>query len=401
MLGGCSGERDFDADVSFLSAHKETIVLSAPGGSGRVAVVPAYQGRVMTSTVGGAAPGKPGQSYGFIKYDLIESGKLAPGINAFGGEDRFWMGPEGGQFSIFFAPGVTDQAMKHWQTPPCIDTDEFKVASRSAHAIVFTHRASLVNNSGTAFALRIDRTVRVLDPRDAGAALGVDLTKTSVVAYESENTITNEGTNTWTRESGMLSIWILGMMKHSPATTVVVPVNVPHGQSLDGLVNDSYFGKVPTDRLRTVAREGAGGRGTALLFKADGQMRTKIGVSPRGVMPTAGSFDASRNVLTLMTFTIPPGATEYVNSMWESHQKEPFAGDVLNSYNDGPSSPGAAPFGPFYELESSSPAAGLSPGNSMTHVHRTMHIEGARDQLDRIARKTLGVDLGSIEGAFR
>jgi hypothetical protein len=26
-----------------------------------------------------------------------------PHINVFGGEDRFWLGPEGGQFSIFFA----------------------------------------------------------------------------------------------------------------------------------------------------------------------------------------------------------------------------------------------------------------------------------------------------------
>jgi hypothetical protein len=27
-------------------------------------------------------------------------------MNAVGGEDRIWLGPEGGQLSIFFAPGV-------------------------------------------------------------------------------------------------------------------------------------------------------------------------------------------------------------------------------------------------------------------------------------------------------
>ena len=52
------------------------------------------------------AAGDTGASFGWINRQLIASGKLLPHMNAFGGEDRFWMGPEGGQFSIFFAPGV-------------------------------------------------------------------------------------------------------------------------------------------------------------------------------------------------------------------------------------------------------------------------------------------------------
>ena len=59
-------------------------------------------------------------------------------------------------------------------------------------------------------------------------------------------------------------------------------------------------------------------------------------------------------MLTLVQYDQPEGATDYVNSMWEI-QKEPFAGDVVNSYNDGPPAPGAKPLGPFYELETSSP----------------------------------------------
>jgi len=49
---------------------------------------------------------------------------------------------------------------------------------------------------------------------------------------------------------------------------------------------------------------------------------------------------------------------------------------VVNSYNDGPPSPGAKPLGPFYELESSSPALALKPGESATHIHRTIHLQG-------------------------
>jgi hypothetical protein len=85
--------------------------------------------------------------------------------------------------------------------------------------------------------------------------------------------------------------------------------------------------------------------------------------------------------------------------MWEIQEK-PFAGDVVNSYNDGPSAPGAKPLGPFYELESSSPAAALAPGETLAHIHTTMHFQGPEKALDQIARKVLGVGLVEIEKAF-
>jgi len=75
----------------------------------------------------------------------------------------------------------------------------------------------------------------------------------------------------------------------------------------------------------------------------------------------------------------------------------PFRGDVVNSYNDGPPAPGAKPLGPFYELETSSPAAALAPGRSLTHVHRTFHFQGERAGLDALARALLGVSLDEVE----
>jgi hypothetical protein len=86
--------------------------------------------------------------------------------------------------------------------------------------------------------------------------------------------------------------------------------------------------------------------------------------------------------------------------MWEIQEK-PFAGDVVNSYNDGPASPGAKPLGPFYELETSSPAAALGPGGTLTHVHTTMHFTGPEKALDEIARQVLGVSLDEIGKAFK
>jgi hypothetical protein len=85
--------------------------------------------------------------------------------------------------------------------------------------------------------------------------------------------------------------------------------------------------------------------------------------------------------------------------MWEI-QEEPYAGDVVNSYNDGPAAPGARPLGPFYELETSSPAADLNPGESLKHVHTTIHIQGQEKELEPIARKIFGVSLEEIKRAF-
>src|SRR5205814_4532487 len=84
----------FASEVVFLKQHATVVVLSSRTGDARLAIVPAWQGRVMTSTAEGAS----GQSFGWINHDLIRTSRLAPHINAFGGEDRFWIGPEGGQF---------------------------------------------------------------------------------------------------------------------------------------------------------------------------------------------------------------------------------------------------------------------------------------------------------------
>jgi hypothetical protein len=85
--------------------------------------------------------------------------------------------------------------------------------------------------------------------------------------------------------------------------------------------------------------------------------------------------------------------------MWEL-QKQPYGGDVVNSYNDGPAEPGAKPLGPFYELESSSPAAGLGPGENITHVHRTIHLQGSAESLSPIAEKVLGATVDQIQQAL-
>jgi len=93
--------------------------------------------------------GDAGFSYGWINRELITSGKTLPHMNAFGGEDRFWMGPEGGQFSVFFAKGATFE-FANWCTPAVLDTLPFKVISTSGDHAVFGARFALTNYSGPA-----------------------------------------------------------------------------------------------------------------------------------------------------------------------------------------------------------------------------------------------------------
>jgi hypothetical protein len=81
--------------------------------------------------------------------------------------------------------------------------------------------------------------------------------------------------------------------------------------------------------------------------------------------------------------------------MWEQ-QKEPYGGDVINSYNDGPPAPGKPSLGGFYEIESSSPAAALAPGQTLTHVHTTYHLSGSREALELVAQRVLGVSLAGL-----
>ena len=153
----------FGEDVEFMSKYVETIVLKRADGKGMIAVVPAYQGRVMTSSFSGY----PGLSMGWINHELIASGTPVAHINPYGGEDRFWMGPEGGQFAIFF-PKDAPFDLEHWQTPACIDSEPFEVVSKSDTEVVFTRTCTVTNWSGTEFKVKIDRTVRIEEmPDDA------------------------------------------------------------------------------------------------------------------------------------------------------------------------------------------------------------------------------------------
>ncbi len=391
--GSESGEENaydpgtFGYDHKFLKDHYENLIVLKNDDSAMAVVSPELQGRVMTST----ANGMDGQSFGWINHELIASGKIQPQMHAVGGEERIWLGPEGGQFSYYFSPGE-EFILKNWQVPKEIDTEPFEVVSSSEVSAHFRKKMSLVNYSGNPFEILVERTINLLNREEQREYLGIELSPSvKSVAIESKNTLINQGQNTWDEQYGMPSIWILSMLNPSPETVVMIPFKNGPEEALGPVVNDVYFGKIGVDRLQI--DEGI------IYFRADGQKRGKIGVSPQRAQPVAGSYDAINQVLTIAMFTIPAEENSYVNSLWEL-QDDPFSGDVINAYNDGPQEDGSM-LGPFYEIESSSPAANLAKGEQLTHYHRTFHFVGDFDELSYLAKSLLGVELKELTSVFQ
>jgi len=151
LVTGCGNQKaedktgDYRRVAGFLREHTEVVELSDPSGRTRLLIFPAWQGRVMTSTDGGL----DGMSYGWVNEEFIASGEQLKQFNPFGGEDRIWIGPEGGQFSIFFPPD-SDFDLADWQTPAAIDTEPFDLIRQADDQAEFAREFRLKNSSAAA-----------------------------------------------------------------------------------------------------------------------------------------------------------------------------------------------------------------------------------------------------------
>ena len=374
-----------------LAKHTQLIELTAPSGA-RVAIAPQYQGRVMTSSCSGAE----GMSFGFVNCDFIAAGNPNQHFNNYGGEERMWISPEGGQFSLWFKPGVKEQTLANWFTPPELNDGTWPVVSQANNtAVLMATRMKLQNTSGTRFDVEVTRGVRLIAAGDCQELFGQSAVKTmtqsgiKMVAYETNNQIINRGP-AMSKEKGLISIWMLGMLNAGPKTVVLVPYQPGDPSQLGPVVQSDYFGKVPPDRLKILPE--------AVIFRADGQFRSKIGASQHRAKDIVGSIDYQANVLTLVKFSMPdnPADNLYMNNLWGGPLARPYIGDVMNSYNDGPPEPGKKGMGAFYELESLSPAKELKTGESISHKNVTVHLQADPDTLARLTKEILGLDLEKV-----
>lgn len=376
----------FGYDRDFLKKnYKKSIVLESNDQKSMLVLSPELQGRVMTSTLNG----EKGTSFGWLNYELIASKEVKEHINPTGGEERFWLGPEGGQYSIYFKPGVSFD-FENWHVPAVLDTGEFDILEHDSKSAVFHKEFNMVNYSGTELDIEVTRTVSLLDKSQIKEALQLATEDFSVVAYQTSNQVKNIGEQDWKKESGLVSVWLLGMFTPSPETTVIIPIKEGTKSQLGAKVKDDYFEKVASDRLKMTER--------TIFFRADGKSRGKIGISPLRATKFMGSYDAKNETLTILEIEAPNPTDGYVNSAWEI-QEDPYSGDVLNSYNDGPLEDGSQ-MGPFYELESSSPALALAAGESYTHTQRTYHFKGKTEIINQLLEQLLGVTIGEVKVVF-
>lgn len=370
-------------DKQFLTKHDSGIV-ELKYGSASVIVSPAYQAKVFTST----ADGDTGKSFGWINYKAFGAA-IDPHMNAYGGENRFWLGPEGGKFSLYFKKGDS-MVFDNWKTPAPIDTEPWTVIKKDSNSVTMEKEMSITNYAGTLLKMKILRAVEIQDKKMIEQSLSVNLGEgVEYVGYATFNTVINVGDKEWTEETGAPCIWILDMFNPSDSTVVVIPYKPAERGAKVATTN--YFGEITPDRIKF--------SGTTLFFKADGKSRGKLGILPQYALPFAGSYDATNNVLTITSFDVANEA-KYLNQEWNT-TKPPFSGDAMNAYNDGPLENGSQ-MGPFYEIESVSPAAiGIGPSNGLSHTHRVYHFTGNKEQLNIIAQKVLGVTLQSIKTAFK
>ncbi|MEN0054993.1 MAG: DUF6786 family protein [Mucilaginibacter sp.] len=373
----------FGYDLEFLKARDSIVVLKSKDGNGQIIVSPKYQAKVFTST----ADGLKGKSFGWIKYETFDAAHPDEHMNAYGGEDRLWLGPEGGRFSLFFKPG-TKMEFENWHTPAAVDNERWDLVSATATKVLLSKTTQLQNYVGTKLSVKLERDIEILEPGFIQQALGIELdTKIKSVGFSTQNKITNTGDNTWDKTSGAPCLWNLDMFTPTPKTVIVVP----YQETATGkIATTNYFGEIAKDRIAY--------KNGVLLFKADGKSRGKLGIPPNRAKNMVGSYDADNKVLTITLFTVDSKA-DYLNQEWKP-DTEPFTGDAVNAYNDGPLANGSQ-MGPFYELESVSPAAFLKPGESLSHQHSVFHFTGEEEALNKIAVKTLGISLQDITTTFK
>lgn len=366
-------------DAAFIKKHTNNVI-ELQDSSAKVLLCADYQGRVFTST----ASGDSGTSFGWINYNLLSSGEKKKQFNPVGGEERFWIGPEGGQYSIYFKKGDPFD-FAHWQVPALIDTIPYKIEQSDKTSAKFSLTASVTNYSGTIFNLDITRTIKLLDKNAIEQKLNAAIPQNvKSVGYESNNQIKNVGNTAWNKDSGLLSIWLSGMFAPSEEAKVIIPFS-PIKNAHD-FITDDYFGKIDSSRL--VIKD------SVLYFRCDGKSRGKIGLAPEVAKPFVCSYDFKKNVLTILIPEVHKDGN-YVNSKWEL-QKQPYKGDVINSYNDGPLADGTQ-MGPFYEVESSSPAQQLKPDETQEYHQTTIHLQGDYNALKTLLQQLIHVNLDDVK----
>ena len=376
----------FGYDLNYLTQKDDDlIVLSDDEGKSQIIVSAKYQAKVFTST----ADGPDGKSMGFVNYKFFDAGIVDEHMNGFGGENRFWLGPEGGKYSVYFKKG-SEQVFDNWHAPKPIDIEPWNINFVDNGSVSFNKEMEVTNFLGNRLKLRVDRSIALIETTEIAPDLGIELSSNvKAVGYRTDNIIVNINDFEWTKKTGTICIWMLDMFNPAPQAVTFVPFNEGDEKELGKIVTSDYFGEVPSNRLKI--------KGNMIFLKTDGKFRSKLGLNAKRTQAIAGNYDPDSKRLTITTFDVDKNAI-YLSQEWDP-EKDPLSGDAMNAYNDGPLEDGSI-MGPFLELESVSPAAFLKPLQSLNHRHTVYHFIGEEADLSSITEELFDISINEIKKIF-
>ncbi len=375
ILFSCSTDStrySFSDDLKILETVDQLTILQ--NGEAAIAVSGAYQGRVFTST----ATGLNGPSIGWYKRNTIIAGNSANLMASIGGESRMWFGPEAGKYALFFDGGV-EQIPENVITPTDLNQMKFEVTDQSNTYVLSEGNMRIPNANGFVFALKAKRLITLLNQEEIEASLEISLPEDlPTVAFSVATEIENTGLVQWTKDGGLIAIWDLACIPPSPNSWVIIPTSKPK-ESI-------------TPYFTAVKEGGIFYAENAILYNSDGGYLNKIGVVPSYCRNVFGSYSPERNQLHIVKYSLDNDSI-YVNSQWGN--SDPYNGDVINVFN-GEVDLELDRNWPFYELETSSSAKELMPGEKMKHTQSIYHFVGSKAALNEIAKIVLGVSLNEL-----
>ncbi len=216
---------NFAEDLKFLREFASPAVLKDSTSKSAIAIVNAWQGRVVTSTVA-----DDGRSFGWLNYATIENGKQYH-FSTYGGEDRLLFGPTADSpccpRARFYRHHIT-----------CATTRSIAGHIRASAYFLRQRRYRLEgnlhipNNKGNIISADVSRTVTLLSRRDLHNYLGADIHRSiHAVGFHSDNIITNANSQRWDTAYGATSIRIRGTFPVSQKTIAIIPC-APEAPSL-------------------------------------------------------------------------------------------------------------------------------------------------------------------------
>ena len=237
----------------------------------------------------------------------------------YGGEDRFWLGPEGGQYGLYFPPGKPF-VFDNWQTP-ARHARRRVGRRRSARPGAVTFARTHGGDQLRGHALRRRRRAQGVaafgrrrdEARSASPCRRRQVGRLRDVEHDHEQGQRRRGR----RRRGLAQrVDPRHVRARRRAPTSSCPSKPERRRARSSTIATS------ARCLPIASRDEATG---FLRVQVRRKYRSKIGLGPARAKPVLGSYSDESRLLTIVLYTKPEGATRYVNSMWEI-QKEPYGG---------------------------------------------------------------------------